>query len=92
MAAVPERFSRLADPALFICITLANTVLAPSATPRDVVAKLNTALVKILGTPAIKERFATLGAEVQPSTSEQLGVFIREDLAQWVKVVKQAGI
>lgn len=67
-------------------------VLAPSKTPRDVVAQLNAALVKILGTPAIKERFATLGAEVQPSTSEELGAFIREDLAQWVKVVKQAGI
>ncbi len=67
-------------------------VLAPSKTPREVVAQLNAALVKILGTPAIKERFATLGAEGQPSTSEELGAFIREDLAQWVKVVKQAGI
>ena len=67
-------------------------ILAPAATPRDVVAKLNGALVKILGAPAVKERFATLGAEVQPSTSEELGAFIREDLAQWVKVVKQAGI
>ena len=67
-------------------------VLAPAATPRDVVVKLNAALVKILGAPAVKERFATLGAEVQPSTSEELGAFIREDLAQWVKVVKQAGI
>ena len=67
-------------------------VLAPSATPRDVVAKLNGALVKLLGAPAVKERFATLGAEVQPSTSEELAAFIREDLAQWVKVVKQAGI
>ena len=67
-------------------------VLAPAATPRDVVVKLNAALVKILGAAAVKERFATLGAEVQPSTSEELGAFIREDLAQWVKVVKQAGI
>jgi len=46
----------------------------------------------ILGTPEIRERFAALGAEVQPSTTEELGRFIREDLAQWVKVVKQAGI
>lgn len=67
-------------------------VLAPAATPRDAVVKLNAALVKVLGAPALKERFATLGAEVQPSTSEELGAFIREDLAQWVKVVKQAGI
>jgi tripartite-type tricarboxylate transporter receptor subunit TctC len=48
--------------------------------------------VKVLAAPAVKERFASLGADVQPSTSEELGAFIREDLAKWVKVVKQAGI
>jgi len=67
-------------------------VLAPAATPRDVVAKLNDALAKVLAAPALKERFAALGAEVLPSTSEELGAWIREDLAKWVKVVKQAGI
>jgi tripartite-type tricarboxylate transporter receptor subunit TctC len=53
---------------------------------------MHTKFAKILGTPEVRERFASLGAEVQPSTSEELGKFIREDLAQWVKVVKQAGI
>ncbi|MBI4194670.1 MAG: tripartite tricarboxylate transporter substrate binding protein [Betaproteobacteria bacterium] len=67
-------------------------VLAPAKTPRDVVARLNATLVKILAAPAIRGRFTTLGAEVQPSTPEELGAFIRDDLAQWVKVVKQAGI
>lgn len=67
-------------------------VLAPAAVPRDVLAKLNGALVKVLATTAVRERFSSLGAEVKPSTSEELGAFIREDLAQWIKVVKQAGI
>jgi tripartite-type tricarboxylate transporter receptor subunit TctC len=67
-------------------------VLAPAATPRDVVARLNSILVKILATPVMKERFAAVGAEVQSSTSEELAAYIREDLAQWIKVVKQAGI
>jgi len=67
-------------------------VLAPAATPRDVVQKLNAALAKVLAAPAVRERFASLGAEVQPSTSEELGAWIRADLAKWVKVVKQAGI
>jgi tripartite-type tricarboxylate transporter receptor subunit TctC len=40
----------------------------------------------------VKERFATLGAEVQPSTSDELAAWIRDDLAVWMKVVKQAGI
>ncbi len=67
-------------------------VLAPAATPRDVLARLNAALVKILATAAVKERFVAVGAEVQPSSAEELAAYIREDLAQWVKVVKQAGI
>jgi len=69
-----------------------TAVLAPAATPRDIVARLNAALAKVLGNPAVRERFAALGAEVQPSTTEQLGKWIREDLAVWIKVVKQAGI
>ncbi|MGA0023697.1 MAG: Bug family tripartite tricarboxylate transporter substrate binding protein [Burkholderiales bacterium] len=67
-------------------------ILAPGATPRPVVAKLNETLNKVLAVAAVRSRFATLGAETQPSTSEELGRFIREDLAQWKKVVQQAGI
>jgi len=67
-------------------------VLAPAKTPRDVVQKLNAALNQVLAQAAVKERFATLGAEVQPSTPDELGAWIREDLAVWMKVVKQAGI
>ena len=67
-------------------------ILAPAATPRDVIARLNSALVKVLGTATVKDRFAALGAEAQPSSVEELAAYIREDLAQWIKVVKQAGI
>jgi tripartite-type tricarboxylate transporter receptor subunit TctC len=67
-------------------------VLAPAKTPRDIVQKLNAALGQVLAQPAVKERFATLGAEVQPSTSDELAAWIRDDLSVWVNVVKQAGI
>ena len=67
-------------------------VLAPARTPRDIVQRLNAALGQVLAQPAVKERFATLGAEVQPSTSDELAAWIRDDLAVWMKVVKQAGI
>jgi tripartite-type tricarboxylate transporter receptor subunit TctC len=67
-------------------------VLAPARTPRDIVQKLNAALGQVLAQSAVKERFATLGAEVQPSTSDELAAWIRDDLAVWMKVVKQAGI
>jgi tripartite-type tricarboxylate transporter receptor subunit TctC len=67
-------------------------ILAPAKTPREILQKLNAALGQVLAQPAVKERFSTLGAEVQPSTSEELAAWMREDLAVWVKVVKQAGI
>jgi len=67
-------------------------ILAPAKTPRDIVQKLNAALGQVLAQAAVKERFAAVGAEVQPSTSDELAAWIREDLAIWVKVVKQAGI
>lgn len=67
-------------------------ILAPAATPRAIVTQLNNALHKVLGNATVRNRFVTLGAEVQPSSSEELGKFIREDLALWTRVVKQAGI
>jgi len=67
-------------------------VLAPAKTPREIVQRLNAALGQVLAQAAVKERFATVGAEVQPSTSDELAAWIRDDFAIWVKVVKQAGI
>jgi tripartite-type tricarboxylate transporter receptor subunit TctC len=67
-------------------------ILLPAKTPRDVVQRLNTALGQVLAQAAVKDRFAALGSEVQPSSSEELAAWIRADLGVWVKVVKQAGI
>ena len=73
----------------------ASTVIAvfvPVATPQDIVQRLNAALNKALGSPALKERLASQGAEPRPGTSEELGSFVREDLAKGKKVVQQTGI
>lgn len=67
-------------------------ILAPAKTPREILQKLNGALGQTLAQAPVKERFSTLGAEVQPSSGEELAAWMREDLAVWVKVVKQAGI
>jgi tripartite-type tricarboxylate transporter receptor subunit TctC len=73
----------------------ASTVIGmfvPVGTPRDIIQRLNAALVKALASPALKERLASQGAEARPSTPEELGKFVREDLAKWRKVVQKAGI
>lgn len=69
-----------------------NALLAPAATPPDIVRLLNAALVKALGTPAVIERFSALGVELRPSSSEELAKFIREDLAKWKRVVRETGL
>lgn len=67
-------------------------IFVPTATPREIVARLNTVVTDLLNTAAVKERFATVGAEAAPGSSEEFGAFIRNDIARWINVVKQAGI
>jgi tripartite-type tricarboxylate transporter receptor subunit TctC len=67
-------------------------VLAPAATPRDVVMKLHAATVRSLQDPVLKERFLADGAETIGNTPEEFAAIIRADLAKWGKLVKVAGI
>jgi len=68
-------------------------LLAPAGTPRDIVVRLHAVTVKALQEPDIRKRFSDDGAETTPSpTPEAFGEIIRNDLAKWARVVKQAGI
>jgi tripartite-type tricarboxylate transporter receptor subunit TctC len=66
-------------------------LVAPAATPREVVAKLNQAFVAALNTPEAKARFATLMAEPVANTPEQFGEFMKKELAKYEAVVKASG-
>jgi tripartite-type tricarboxylate transporter receptor subunit TctC len=66
-------------------------VLAPAATPKGIVVKLNSELAKILRLPDIKERLKELGVEAGGGTPEQFGDFIKKEIAKWAKVVKESG-
>ncbi len=59
-----------------------------AGTPNEIVQKLNTDIVKILNDPQVKEQFAKIGAEPQPSTTQQYGAFIRAEIAKWADMVK----
>ena len=67
-------------------------LLAAAGTPREIVAKLNAELTRILNTADMKEMLAKQGTEVRADTPEQLGAFIVSEKARWAKVVKEAGI
>ena len=66
-------------------------VVGPAGIAREIVAKLNADLVRVLSTPEMKERFASQGTEVRANTPESLGEFLRGEKARWARVVKDSG-
>jgi tripartite-type tricarboxylate transporter receptor subunit TctC len=67
-------------------------ILAPAATPREIIARLHAGTVRVLQDPVVKERFVTDGAEPIGSTPEEFAAVIRADLQRWGKVIRAAGI
>jgi tripartite-type tricarboxylate transporter receptor subunit TctC len=66
-------------------------VFAPAGTRADVVARLNTEIVKILHTADMRERLTKLASEVMADTPEQFAAFQKAEIAKWAKVVKDSG-
>ena len=66
-------------------------VVGPAGIPRDIVAKLNTELTKVLNSAEMKERFAKQGTDVRTGTPESLGTWMSTEQAKWAKVVKESG-
>ena len=67
-------------------------LLAPAGTPRPIVNKLHTEVVKIIRAPDSQERLANVGAIPVANTPEQFAEYLRNDVAKWTKVVKEHGI
>lgn len=67
-------------------------LMAPAATPRAIVMKLNHEMSRIIVTPQFKERLAADGAQEEGGTPEHFGQFFRDVIAKWQRVVKHAKI
>jgi tripartite-type tricarboxylate transporter receptor subunit TctC len=67
-------------------------VLFPAGTPRPIVQKLNADTVKALADPDVKKRFADLGVEAVSSTPDQFAAFIKDEMAKYAKLIKEANI
>ncbi len=67
-------------------------LVAPAATPKDALAKLNTAAVRALRAPEVVERLSSQGAEPVGNSAEEWGGFIRSEIEKWAKVVKAANM
>jgi tripartite-type tricarboxylate transporter receptor subunit TctC len=70
-------------------------LFAPKGTPRDIIDKLNAAVVEALADPAVQARLAELGLEVFPreqQSPEALGNLVKADAAKWWPIIRELGI
>jgi len=67
-------------------------VLVPGGTPPAIIDRLHREIVKVVAAPDVRERLATLGFEPIAGTPQQFADRIKQEIAQWAKVIKSAGI
>ena len=68
-----------------------NGVVVPTGTPKEIIARLNGEIVRILRQPDLREKFLVQGVELVPTTPEEFGAFIKQDIAKWAKVIQLSG-
>jgi tripartite-type tricarboxylate transporter receptor subunit TctC len=66
-------------------------IVGPAGIPKDVVAKLNGEIVKILREPATRDRIAAQGFNIVTSSSDELAAYIKSEHEKWGKLVKVSG-
>ncbi len=67
-------------------------LIAPAATPRDVVMKLNAEAIKGAQSKEFRERMEPLGFEIVTGTPERMAEMLKSDAARWAPVVRAAGV
>ena len=67
-------------------------MLAPAATPKDIVDKLHAEVVRILKLPDVAERIASQGGDVVGNSPAEFAAFIAAESAKYAKIIRQAGV
>ena len=75
-----------------LVVTSWQAVAAPAKTPREVVARLNEAIVRALRSSDVRERMGQIGFDVVAGTPEEFGKFMQEEVTRWTQVVNRGGI
>ncbi len=66
-------------------------LLAPLATPREIINRLNSEIVKMLRLPEIEQLLQSSGVDPTPTTPEEFGAYVKSEFDKWQKVVKESG-
>jgi tripartite-type tricarboxylate transporter receptor subunit TctC len=67
-------------------------LIAPAATPKDIVTRIHDDVIQVLKLPDVKERIASQGAEIVADTPVEFTAFIAAESAKYAKIIQQAGV
>jgi tripartite-type tricarboxylate transporter receptor subunit TctC len=67
-------------------------LLAPAATPKEIVAKVHDDVIQVLKLPDVKARIAEQGADIVGDTPAEFAAFISAESAKYARIIKQAGV
>jgi tripartite-type tricarboxylate transporter receptor subunit TctC len=69
-----------------------HSVMVPARTPKPIVAKLSTELMRIIRQPEVQARFSSVGLDAVGSTPEELAALIRKETVMYARLVKEIGL
>jgi len=75
-----------------LVVTSWQAAAAPAKTPKDIVARLNGAMVKALRSPDVAERMNQIGFDVVASSPEEFGAFMKAEVERWTPLLKAANL
>jgi tripartite-type tricarboxylate transporter receptor subunit TctC len=75
-----------------LVVTSWQAAAAPAKTPREVVARLNDAMVRALRAPDVRSRMEQIGFDVVASSPEEFSAFMKAELERWTRVVAKGNI
>ena len=68
-----------------------NGLLAPAGTPREIISRLHTEVVRVLRTPEVRDQLTSQGADIVGNSPEEFSAWIKAEVKKWADVVKVSG-
>jgi tripartite-type tricarboxylate transporter receptor subunit TctC len=67
-------------------------MLAPAATPKPIIIRLNQTIAKALGSADLRDKLGQQGLEIDADTPEQFSLMLKQEVARWTRIIKAARI